>query len=322
MSFSYICGKIKEADFQVHPFKHVYLENLFSAEHFQEITASSEINLHDLTSDNELFEKLFENGYKIIEFPGTVTNKNEYLQWHKSKQKDTRINTSCEGFGIVLRLEKTKSNIIQELEEFLNCDEFKNCIAEKYQVSLDECTYDAGIQKYLDGYEISPHPDVRRKALTYMVNINPYAESEAMKIHTHYLTFNSAHEYIPVFWQGNEKIDRCWVPWKWCETKKVQQQNNSMVIFQPDYDTLHAVKAEYDHLKFQRTQLYGNYWYSPFENPQGCHWTDLVIEPQQKESVSLASKAKEVLPESVYNTLRDIKNVVKKKSKDVGDRNY
>ena len=35
-------------------------------------------------------------------------------------------------------------------------------------------------------------------------------------------------------------------------------KNNSIVIFKPSVDTLHAVKMKYDHTKFQRTQLYGN----------------------------------------------------------------
>ena len=39
----------------------------------------------------------------------------------------------------------------------------------------------------------------------------------------------------------------------------VQQSiNNSIVLFAPNIDTLHAIKMQYDHNKFQRTQLYGN----------------------------------------------------------------
>ena len=32
-------------------------------------------------------------------------------------------------------------------------------------------------------------------------------------------------------------------------------------MFAPDYNTLHAVKLDYDHTKLQRTQVYGNLWY-------------------------------------------------------------
>ena len=33
-------------------------------------------------------------------------------------------------------------------------------------------------------------------------------------------------------------------------------------MFKPSFDTLHAVKAKYNHLVFQRTQLYGNLWFN------------------------------------------------------------
>ena len=41
-----------------------------------------------------------------------------------------------------------------------------------------------------------------------------------------------------------------------CETVKKQCRNNSIVIFAPNDDTLHAVKADYNHLKYQRTALW------------------------------------------------------------------
>jgi hypothetical protein len=62
-----------------------------------------------------------------------------------------------------------------------------------------------------------------------------------------------------------------------CKTEFVQTQNNSMVIFSPSNDTLHAVKANYDHLKGQRTQLYGNIWYSEIKDLKRIEWEDLDI---------------------------------------------
>ena len=44
---------------------------------------------------------------------------------------------------------------------------------EKFGIEYQNCNIDGGIQKYLDGYELSPHPDIRLKAATFMVNINP-----------------------------------------------------------------------------------------------------------------------------------------------------
>jgi hypothetical protein len=53
------------------------------------------------------------------------------------------------------------------------------------------------------------------------------------------------------------------VPWQWCERQKRQTANNSIVVFTPRHDTLHAIRTHYDHLPAQRTQFYGNLWYRP-----------------------------------------------------------
>ena len=38
----------------------------------------------------------------------------------------------------------------------------------KFNINTDSYRSDIGIQKFLDGYEISPHPDIRSKAITFM----------------------------------------------------------------------------------------------------------------------------------------------------------
>lgn len=309
MDFNYILEKIKDSSFSNEPFKHSYINNLFKDDHFKEITGSSEINIHNLKNDHDLFEKLYENQYKIIEFPGTVTNQKQYIEWHQQKNNTQIVHSACEGFGIVLRLMKPQSQIILELNEFLSSKEFQNTLAEKYGVDLDKCNYDAGIQKYLDGYEISPHPDIRRKALTYMVNINPHPQAESEKIHTKYLKLTKNYEYVSQFWEGNPKVDRSWVPWSWCRVEREQVENNSMVIFSPSNDTLHAVKADYNHLDFQRTQMYGNFWYKNTEQVELCPWENLVI----KSYVPTPKKPKyqtikKLLPQGLVNTIRKVKN--------------
>lgn len=48
-------------------------------------------------------------------------------------------------------------------------------------------------------------------------------------------------------------------------------ENNSMVIFHPDNNppTLHAIRLNYNHLKYQRTQIYGNLMYKyPLHPPR------------------------------------------------------
>ena len=56
-------------------------------------------------------------------------------------------------------------------------------------MDLEQCSIDTGIQKYLDGYEISPHPDLRKKVLTFMININTSEQAFKESYHTHYLEF-------------------------------------------------------------------------------------------------------------------------------------
>jgi hypothetical protein len=168
---------------------HIEINELFSKNDFEEIIRSPEITTKVAQDDEELFDLLFACGYKIINFPGCTVDYKEYIKWHKEKISSQKTNTSCEGYGVVMRLESPKSTVIGEVQDFLKSREFIDCAAEKFGIKACECNYDAGIQKYLDGYEISPHPDVRRKALTYMVNINPSPTSSDDEYHTSYLQF-------------------------------------------------------------------------------------------------------------------------------------
>ncbi len=303
MKYQYILDKIQSANLIEAPFPHLEIENLFEDSDFEMITQSFDIKVSPATSDENLLDILFSNGYRIIEFPGCTENHKEYLEWHSKKSISRRTNTACEGFGIVLRQESPKSESVRSLMKFLESPEFIACLAEKFGIDKNDCNYDCGIQKYLDGYEISPHPDIRRKALTYMVNINPNSDSHLLDHHTHYLRFKSEFDYVSSYWKGNPKIDTCWVPWEWCTTHKQQTRNNSMVIFSPSFDTLHGVKANYDHLNNQRTQLYGNLWYknNPATNSES-KWENLIIKNSLPSEQKLTSK--------IGNNYRRIRNKI------------
>jgi hypothetical protein len=305
MSYSYLLDKISQATFQVDPFKHIQINDFFSAADFAEITAAPEIATVNLKSDEDLFESLINAGYKIIDFPGCILDKERYLTWHKDRKAVSITNSACEGFGMTLRLMKTQSAAIAELNAFLNSPIFQKTMAEKFGINMDDVFYDAGIQKYLDGYEISPHPDIRRKALTYMVNLNPDPDSEQADHHTHYLKFQPAQSYVQAYWEGHPEQDRCWVPWSWCNTEKVQTQNNSIVIFSPSNSTMHGVKTRYDHLKSQRTQLYGNFWYHAQPAKPGPAWEDFVIKTQSElAELSLKGRIKSAVPVQIKNFMR------------------
>lgn len=282
MNFNYILDKIEDASFKTHPFKHIFIKNFFKKSHFEEIINSSEIKVVKSNDDLQLFKVLEEQNYSIINFPGCINDKKKYIKWHKAKKKSHLTNTSCEGFGVTLRLKNPNNIFLKNILEFINQKKFMHLLCKKFALNLNDIYYSGGIQKYLDGYEISPHPDVRRKALTYMININPDPNSERNNHHTHYLNFKAKYKYIYEFWNGNPLIDRCWVPWEWCEIKKIQSENNSLVIFSPNNNTLHGVKADYNHHTFQRTQIYGNLWFNKNKSEVGPKWEDFRIRNSNK----------------------------------------
>ncbi len=274
--FDYLIEKISEADFSSSPFKHIYLDDFFSEQHFSEIISSSEVSIAPTKNDEDLLNKIQSAGWKVIKFPGCTTDIEKYLEWHASPGSQ-RHHSATEGFGMATRLYTPSSRIIAELNEFITSRRFYECIANKFSIDMERCRFDGGIQKYLDGYEISPHPDVRRKAATFMVNINPFENSESESHHTHYLKLTPEREYVKTFWEGNLEVDRCWLPWEWTETVSQQNKNNSIVLFSPSNNTLHGVKASYDHLSFQRTQLYGNLWYDDYPKLAYVEWEDLDL---------------------------------------------
>jgi hypothetical protein len=263
INFERILSNISAAEFSNEPFRHIYIENFFEAEDFENIVSAPEIRLEKFNCDDELIAELYRHNYKEIPFPGTTTDVQTYLDWHKTRNRQAGINkATCEGFGITFRLTKSESgSILSKCSEFFTSDRFWDTLKRKFALERFDVRHDFGLQKYLDGYEISPHPDIRQKALTFMININPSPNSENLDFHTHYMRFTPERDYIREGWRSNKQKDREWIEWSWAQTIKKQTRNNSIVIFAPSDDTLHAVRASYNHLLTQRTQFYGNLWH-------------------------------------------------------------
>ena len=201
-----------------------------------------------------------------MQFPGCTTNLNAYLKaLEEGDQLRVNDNQPIEGYGVAFRLQKNRyqNQCIANLIAFLNGPKFKFALLEKFerQNDMSRTSIITAIQKYLTQYEISPHCDVRRKCMTYLLNINRNDSVSKTGVHTHLLRMKPEREYCYEEWL-NESIERCWVPWDWCESVKEVSANNTIVIFAPHNDTLHAVKLDYPHRKFQRTQIYGNLMYS------------------------------------------------------------
>jgi len=257
MKYDYLIEKILDAKFVDEPFPHIYIEEFLSVEDLDLLTTCDTIKFKEFENTEELISTL-KKSYTIQEFPGCKTSVKEYLDWFYNRT-DFNINNReiVEGFGMVWKLNDEKSKEIHQLKKFLNSDKFKQALHQKFEINVQTRIYTV-IQKYLTGYEISPHPDIRQKMLTYLININTEEIAEKMDIHTHLLKFKPDYQHIQKIWKEHTNLKRFWVPWDWCETKRIINKNNSLVMFKPGNDTLHAVKLDYDHLKLQRTQIYGN----------------------------------------------------------------
>jgi len=117
--FDYILDKVSKAPVSKEPFRHIYIPNLFSAEDFSEITNSPEVGIPPASSDEDLFSKLYASGYRIIEFPGCITDQGAYTAWHQTKGLSSeKVHTACEGFGMTLRLIAPKSDVLVLLATF------------------------------------------------------------------------------------------------------------------------------------------------------------------------------------------------------------
>tara|TARA_R110000824_G_scaffold27426_10_gene93207 strand:- start:4662 stop:5513 length:852 start_codon:yes stop_codon:yes gene_type:complete len=256
--FSYISEKIKNAEFRKNPFKHILIEDFLKKEHLDIILSDKQIHFDDSETTEDLIDVLHSKNYKVQNFPGCTTDLVEYLNHYNNDSfPHGRKGTPIESYGVTFRLEKIENELIQELTNYLNGKEFKETLEEKFKIEKETRIITA-IQKNLSHYEISPHPDVREKQLTYLLNINKDSSIDDESIHTNLLRFKSEWEFIKDYWKNNHEKNTTWIPWDWCETKVITNKNNSIVLFKPSTDTLHAVKMIYDHTKFQRTQLYGN----------------------------------------------------------------
>lgn len=275
--FDYLIEKIHQAEFETQPFRHLYITDWLNAEHFAAITQDPQIRLPAQLDLAGLLAVLAHNHYTPEPFPGCTTNIDHYVEWFHSDRSRRFESDLLEGFGIAFRLRHYRSPLIQHLIHFLNSDGFHAAIKTKFD-RVGNTRLETAIQKYLTGYEISPHPDIRKKCLTYMVNINTDVASQDLDIHTHLLEFDEQHQHIYQYWNDHAEHDRCWVPWSWCRSGWQHRKNNSIVMFAPDDRSLHAVKLAYDHLGMQRTQIYGNLWYRKSSVPLvhgRANWTQL-----------------------------------------------
>jgi hypothetical protein len=297
--FGYIIERINKASFESSPFKHLIMFDFLSPDHFQAVTEANEINRPEFSSTENLIQDLFDTGYQVQNFPGCTTSKEEYLKCFNSNKWPVEAG-NMEGFGLTLRLRKMETPLISRLLTFLNSDLFSETLKNKFEIQT-KSNVNTSIQKYLHAYEISPHPDERNKALTYLLNINTNPNAEKDQMHTFLMQFKPERRYIYDFWKYNPTVERCWVPWNWCEKVVETSSNNSFIIFAPDDTTLHAVKLNYNHLKYQRTQIYGNLFY---ENNPSKSWMNYDDIDLLKEKPIKYSKIKAMIPKTIKKLIK------------------
>jgi hypothetical protein len=261
-NFDYIIKKIHSAKLINRPFKHYIIKNIFSEEHYSLLQKSDEINIGPAKDVHELIKKLLECNYEIETFPGCVTDVEEYISAIKSNKfviaREKFKNGDISSFGMCFKL-KSKDNFIKEIQEFFGSESFLDCIKKKLKINIPT-TYNFGVQKYLSGYELSPHPDIRTKKATLMLNINHNDINSDTTIHTCLLSPKEQAKKIIKFWKKNKEVDRNLLRWDDCEIAARHSDSNSLLLFSPSDDSLHGVKLKYNDLIHQRTNLYANLW--------------------------------------------------------------
>tara|TARA_B100000242_G_scaffold96699_2_gene66316 strand:- start:25744 stop:26679 length:936 start_codon:yes stop_codon:yes gene_type:complete len=300
--FNYLIDKIYKSEFREYPFKFVYIENFLEENHFKNIINQKSIKTSGKNFD-ELNYSLKINGWEPHRHPGSFEDLKAYKKWRKKNSfnnknlyGDPASKLLCEGSGMTYRL-NLLPDLLNNLQQVFKSDLFLEMAVEKFSLSKTKnINIDGGFQKYLDGYEISPHPDIREKALTWMLNLNTDKNYQSKNYHTHFMRFKKNKNYIYSLWDNYEMIQRQWVPWNWCESKFQQIKNNSITIFSPNTYSIHAIKANYYDLDHQRTQLYGNVWYdSIFLKSYKPKFIPSTFKDLDYENIVLNNKKKSII---------------------------
>lgn len=176
--FDYILQKISNAKILDYPFLHLDIKNFLSDEHLKLILNENQVHFNEVDDHDELKNKLLNNGWAIHNFPGCVNNWKEYTRYLKKSEKYNSLDP-VQRVGITFRLKYYQNEKIRRLVKFMNGASFHSVLRKKFNIIRDTSIISA-IQKNLTGYEISPHPDVRGKCLTYLLNINNNEEIEKL----------------------------------------------------------------------------------------------------------------------------------------------
>lgn len=151
--FQYLAARVKDAEIVREPFPHLYIADFLSETDFKAITTADEVALLQAENIEQLFSSLERAGYEPIKFPGCTTSKDDYLAWITTSSKPSGTHAACEGQGMALRLMRPTSPDVTELNGFFSSGELADLLKEMFGLT-GETRIEAGVQKYLHGYEI------------------------------------------------------------------------------------------------------------------------------------------------------------------------
>lgn len=248
----YILKKIEDAEIISKPFPHIIIPNFLEGDDLKNILDNIEID-----HLNEIEKK-----YKKVHYPGA-----------KSSTEELTNRPTGKGLVYALKEEYSKNNI--KLKTILDSDEFKQALFKKLNIPKNIDGWNVyQINKDLNGYEISPHPDITGKVITYQINLSNTNALDNYDLGTKFHTIKP--ECLKYIKELSKKKSRPWGKWEWFdEGTSIPYKQNTFMAFAPSDISYHSVKLEnYPQEKYQRTMLRGFIADSRLlnKNPKR-HWT-------------------------------------------------
>ena len=231
----YIIKKIENAEIIVKPFPHIIIHNFIEDHDLKNIIENIEIdNLNEI-----------EKKYKKVHYPG-------------AKLINEEITNRPTGIGLVYSLKDEYLNNNIELNTILSSKDFKQVLFKKLNISKNIDGWNVyQINKDLNGYEISPHPDITGKVITYQINLSNTNILDNYELGTKFHTIKP--ECLKFIKELSKKKTRPWGKWEWFDKgKSIPYKQNTFMAFAPSDISYHSVKLEnYPQEKYQRTMLRG-----------------------------------------------------------------
>ncbi len=232
---NYIIKKIQDSVIIEKPFPHIIIHNFFEDEDLTKILNNIEIeNLNEI-----------EKKYIKVHYPGAKSSKEE-------------LTKRPTGVGLVYALKEDyhKNNV--KLNKVLNSEDFKKVLFKKLNIPKNIDGWNVyQINKDLNGYEISPHPDITGKVITYQINLSNTDILDNYDLSTKFHTIKP--ECLKYIKELSKKKLRPWGKWEWFDKgKSITYTQNTFMAFAPSDISYHSVKLEnYPQEKYQRTMLRG-----------------------------------------------------------------